>query len=166
VAEFLVAAAGVAGITSVLLVMLLGVGPGADGDLRDGLLPPVFAAVHPTFQTPWLGTLAVGAGVALMAGLLPLGALLQMTNIGTLFAFAVVCTAVPVLRHTKPHGPAAVPGPAQPGRPDPGGARVPAPDVLPAAHNWVRLFLWMALGLASVRRVTGSAQRLAGRPSA
>jgi APA family basic amino acid/polyamine antiporter len=146
-AEFLIAAAGVAGITSVLLVMLLGSARILMAMARDGLLPPPFAAIHPRFRTPWKSTLAVGAFVALMAGLLPLGALLQMTNIGTLFAFAVVSGAVLVMRYTNPDTP----------RP----FRVPFVPVVPVlgvlcclllmlalpAHNWLRLFVWMAIGL-------------------
>src|SRR4029079_12665077 len=77
-AEFLIAAAGVAGITSVLLVMLLGAARILMAMSRDGLLPQFFADIHPAFKTPWKATLAVGAGVAVMAGLLPLGALLEM----------------------------------------------------------------------------------------
>jgi basic amino acid/polyamine antiporter, APA family len=146
-AEFLIAAAGVAGITSVLLVMLLGSARILMAMSRDGLLPPFFAAIHPTFRTPWKSTLAVGGFVALMAGFLPLGALLQMTNIGTLFAFAVVCGAVLVMRYINPTAP----------RP----FRVPFVPVVPVlgvlcclllmlalpAHNWYRLFIWLALGL-------------------
>jgi basic amino acid/polyamine antiporter, APA family len=146
-AEFLIAAAGVAGITSVLLVLLLGSARILMAISRDGLLPPFFADIHPTFRTPWKATIVVGLGVAVMAGLFPLDALLQMTNIGTLFAFAMVCAAVLVLRYTDPSHP----------RP----FRVPlAPVVcvlgvlgclllmfsLPA-HNWYRLFVWMAIGL-------------------
>jgi len=146
-AEFLIAAAGVAGITSVLLVMLLGSARILMAMSRDGLLPPFFAAIHPTFRTPWKSTLAVGGFVAVMAGLLPLGALLQMTNIGTLFAFAVVSGAVLVMRYTNPDAP----------RP----FRVPFVPVVPVlgvlcclvlmlalpSHNWLRLFVWMAVGL-------------------
>jgi APA family basic amino acid/polyamine antiporter len=145
-AEALIGAAGVAGITSVLLVLLLGSARILMAISRDGLLPALFADIHPTFRTPWKATIIVGLAVATMAGLLPLGALLQMTNIGTLFAFAVVCTAVLVLRFTDPAHP----------RP----FRVPlAPVVcvvgvlgclllmfsLPA-YNWYRLFIWMAIG--------------------
>jgi APA family basic amino acid/polyamine antiporter len=137
----------VAGITSVLLVMLLGSARILMAIARDGLLPSFFADIHPTFKTPWKATIVVGCGVALMAGVLPLDALLEMTNIGTLFAFAVVCGAVLTLRFTNPSAP----------RP----FKVPmAPVVcvlgvlgclllmfsLPA-HNWYRLFIWMALGL-------------------
>jgi APA family basic amino acid/polyamine antiporter len=146
-AEFLIAAAGVAGITSVLLVMLLGSARIVMAMSRDGLLPPFFAAVHPTFRTPWKATLAVGGFVAVLAGLFPIEDLVQMTNIGTLFAFAVVSASVLVLRRTQPAHP----------RP----FRVPAAPVvcvlgvigclllmlsLPR-HNWYRLFGWMAIGL-------------------
>src|SRR5262249_29294126 len=90
-AEFIIAAAGVAGITSVLLVMMLS-GPRVFLAMaRDGLVPHrFFADVHPTFRTPWKSTLAVGVFVAVLAGLLPITALLELTNIGTLFAFVIV----------------------------------------------------------------------------
>jgi APA family basic amino acid/polyamine antiporter len=164
-AEFLIAAAGVAGITSVLLVMLLGSARILMAMSRDGLLPPFFATIHPTFKTPWKSTLAVGAFVALMAGLLPLGALLQMTNIGTLFAFAVVCGAVLVLRRTNPTA-------ARP-------FRVPLVPIVPIlgilgclllmfslpAHNWYRLFGWMLIGLV-VYFIYGRQNSVLGRQSA
>jgi len=146
-AEALIGAAGVAGITSVLLVMLLGSARILMAISRDGLLPRQFADIHPSFRTPWKATIVVGLGVSAMAGLLPLDALLQMTNIGTLFAFAVVCGAVLVLRWTNPAAP----------RP----FRVPFVPLVPIlgimgclllmfslpAHNWYRLFGWMAIGL-------------------
>lgn len=143
----LVAAAAIAGITSVLLVLLIGSARVIMAMSRDGLLPPVMATIHPTFRTPWVGSITVGLFVGLFAGTLPLGALLELTNIGTLFAFAVVCGAVLVLRYTDP------------GHPRP--FRVPAAPVvcvlgvlsclllmlsLPA-ENWYRLFVWMAIGL-------------------
>jgi APA family basic amino acid/polyamine antiporter len=146
-AKGLIAAAALAGLTSVLLVMLLGSARILMAMSRDGLLPPVFSAIHPSFRTPWKGTLVVGVFVALMAGLLPLDALLEMTNIGTLFAFAVVCAAVLVMRFVNPTAE----------RP----FKVPAAPVvctlgvlsclllmlsLPAA-NWARLLGWMVLGL-------------------
>jgi amino acid transporter len=104
----------------------------------------------------------VAAGVVAMAGLLPLGALLEMTNIGTLFAFAVVCGAVLVMRYTNPNVPRPFRCPLVP--------VVPAAGVLGClllmfslpAHNWVRLFLWMALGLA-LYFVYGRRHSLIGR---
>jgi APA family basic amino acid/polyamine antiporter len=145
--EFLVAAAGVAGITSVLLVMLLGSARILMAISRDGLLPRLFSDVHPTFRTPWKAQLLVGLGTATLAGLFPIEDLVQMTNIGTLFAFAIVSASVLLLRYTNPGAP----------RP----FRVPvAPVLCPLGvigclalmlslppHNWVRLFLWMAIGL-------------------
>lgn len=147
-AKALISAAALAGLTSVLLVMLLGSARVLMAVSRDGLLPPFFSNIHPAFKTPWKGTMVVGVFVALMAGLLPLDALLEMTNIGTLFAFAVVSGAVLVLRYTNPDAP----------RP----FRVPLVPFLPAlgmlaclllmlslpAQNWYRLLGWMVLGLA------------------
>ena len=70
---------------------------------RDGLVPKkFFADVHPKFQTPWKSTLLIGAFVAVLAGLLPIDALLDLTNIGTLFAFVIVCGAVLIMRVTNP----------------------------------------------------------------
>lgn len=146
-AQGLIAAAALAGLTSVILVSLLGSSRVIMAMSRDGLLPPAFSAIHPTFHTPAKGTILVGLAVALMAGLLPLNALLELTNIGTLFAFAVVCGAVLVMRYTNPDAP----------RP----FRVPfvhAVSVLGVMsclllmlslpeHNWYRLMGWMALGL-------------------
>ena len=107
----------------------------------------------------------VGLGVAVMAGVLPLDALLQMTNIGTLFAFAVVCGAVLVLRYD------------QSGRPRP--FRVPLVPLVPVlgvlgclllmlslpAHNWYRLFAWMAIGLV-IYFAYGRSHSLLGRRTA
>jgi APA family basic amino acid/polyamine antiporter len=146
-AKGLIAAAALAGLTSVLLVMLLGSARVLMAVSRDGLLPPFFSAIHPSFRTPWKGTIVVGICVALMAGLLPLDALLEMTNIGTLFAFAVVCGAVLVLRRTNPDAPRPFKVPLVP--------LVPVLGVvlcvllmlsLPAA-NWARLLGWMVFGL-------------------
>jgi amino acid transporter len=148
-AEFIIAVAGVAGITSVLLVMMLSAPRVFLAMARDGLVPRrVFASVHPTFKTPWISTILIGLFVATMAGLLPIDALLHLTNIGTLFAFVVVCTAVLVMRRTNPDA-------ARPFR-CPFVPLVPALGIglclllmlsLPAS-NWWRLFAWLALGLA------------------
>jgi len=98
-----VAAATVFGITSVLLVMMLS-GPRVFLAMaRDGLVPKgFFADIHPVFRTPWKSTIAIGIFVAVLAGLLPINALLELTNIGTLFAFVVVCAAVLVMRRINP----------------------------------------------------------------
>ncbi|HEV3119099.1 MAG TPA: amino acid permease, partial [Gemmataceae bacterium] len=94
-AEFIIAAAGVAGITSVLLVMMLSAPRVFLAMARDGLVPQkFFADVHPRFRTPWKSTILIGLFVALLAAFLPIDELLYLTNIGTLFAFIIVCAAV------------------------------------------------------------------------
>jgi APA family basic amino acid/polyamine antiporter len=147
-AEIIIAAAGVAGITSVLLVMMLSAPRVFLAMARDGLVPPsFFAAVHPRFRTPWKSTILVGAFVAVGAGLLPIDALLQMTNIGTLFAFTVVCIAVLIMRKTNPDAERPFRCPMVP--------LIPILGIimclllmfsLPWA-NWVRLLGWLAIGL-------------------
>jgi APA family basic amino acid/polyamine antiporter len=147
-AEGLVGVAGVTGITSVLLVMMLS-GPRVFLAMaRDGLLPrAVFGVVHPKFRTPWKSTLLIGACVAVLAGLLPIDVLLHLSNIGTLLAFVIVCSAVLVMRRTHP-------GAARPFR-CPWVPLVPCLGILsclllmfslPAA-NWWRLGGWLALGI-------------------
>ena len=147
-AEVIIATAGVAGITSVLLVMMLSAPRVFLAMARDGLVPPsFFADVHPRFRTPWKSTMLVGAFVAVGAGLLPIDALLQMTNIGTLFAFAIVCTAVLIMRKKNPNAERPFRCPFVP--------VVPILGIimclvlmfsLPAA-NWIRLFGWLLIGL-------------------
>ena len=147
-AEAIIACAGVAGITSVMLVMMLS-GPRVFLAMaRDGLVSrKFFGDVHPRFRTPWRSTILIGCGVILMAGFLPLDALLLLTNIGTLFAFVIVCSAVLIMRRLYPNA-------ERPFR-CPGVPLVPILGVLcclmlmfslPAA-NWFRLLVWMAIGL-------------------
>jgi APA family basic amino acid/polyamine antiporter len=147
-AEFIIAVAGVAGITSVLLVMMLSAPRVFLAMARDGLVPRgIFASVHPTFRTPWISTILIGVFVACLTGFLPIDALLHLTNIGTLFAFVIVCAAVLIMRKTNP-------GAARPFR-CPGVPVVPVLGIgaclllmlsLPAA-NWWRLIAWLVLGL-------------------
>jgi APA family basic amino acid/polyamine antiporter len=98
----LVAVGAVAGITSVLIVMLLGQIRVFYAMSRDGLLSPWLSAVHPRYGTPHRATLVTGIVVAALAGFVPIGVAAEVTNIGTLFAFTLVCGAVLVLRYTKP----------------------------------------------------------------
>lgn len=147
-AEFIIAAAGVAGITSVLLVMMLSAPRVFLAMARDGLVPQsFFADVHPRFRTPWKSTILIGAFVALLTGFMPIGWLLHLTNIGTLFAFVIVCSAVLIMRRIDPTA-------ARP-------FRCPWVPLLPLlgivaclllmfslpADNWYRLFGWLFLGL-------------------
>src|SRR3989475_11141581 len=102
--QYLVAAGAMTGITSVLLVMMLSQPRVMLALGRDGLVPnSFFGAIHPKFRTPWKSTILTGLFVASMAGFLPLTLLAEMTNIGTLFAFVIVCAAVLVMRKTNPN---------------------------------------------------------------
>jgi APA family basic amino acid/polyamine antiporter len=147
-ARYLIAAAGVAGITSVLLVMMLS-GPRVFLAMaRDGLLPRgFFGDVHPTFRTPWKSTIAIGVFVAALTAFLPIDWLLHLTNIGTLFAFVIVCAAVLVMRRINPDAHRPFRCPFVPVVPILGiGACLLLMFSLPAG-NWLRLFGWMVLGL-------------------
>jgi APA family basic amino acid/polyamine antiporter len=147
-AQFLVSIGAIAGITSVLLVMMLSQARIFLAMARDGLLPPkFFAAVHEKFRTPWKSTILTGTCVAIMAAFLPLRILAELVNIGTLLAFVIVCAAVMIMRRTHPdvHRPFRAPF----------GPIVPILGILcclmlmfslPAA-NWVRLGVWLIIGL-------------------
>jgi APA family basic amino acid/polyamine antiporter len=146
-AEFVIAAAGVAGITSVLLVMMLSAPRVFLAMARDGMVPrSFFADVHPRFRTPWKSTILVGIFVATMAGFLPIDALLHMANIGTLFAFLIVCAAVLIMRRTDPTADRPFRAPLYP--------FVPILGILSClllmfslpVENWYRLIGWMVLG--------------------
>lgn len=91
-----------AGLTSVMLILLLGQSRVFFAMSRDHLLPPGFAKVHPRWGTPYRISIVVGGLVALMAGIIPLEELAELVNIGTLFAFVVVSIGVVVLRRTRP----------------------------------------------------------------
>jgi APA family basic amino acid/polyamine antiporter len=91
------------GITSVLMVLLLSQSRIMLAMARDGLLPAgFFGAVHPRFRTPWKSTVLTGIAVGLMGALMPLRVLAELTNIGTLLAFVIVCTAVLIMRRRHP----------------------------------------------------------------
>src|SRR5882672_11290255 len=147
-AEFIIAAAGVAGITSVLLVLMLSAPRVFLAMARDGMVPKhFFGDVHPTFRTPWRSQILVGIFAAMLTGFLPIDALLHLTNIGTLFAFVIVCAAVLIMRQTNPDAERPFRAPFYP--------VVPILGILtclllmfslPAA-NWYRLLAWMLIGL-------------------
>ncbi len=143
----LVAAGAVAGITSVLLVMLMGQPRIFFSMSRDQLLPAAVSKVHPRFRTPYITTIITGLVVAFFAGLIRIDVVGEMTSIGTLFAFVVVCMAVMILRVKRPDAP----------RP----FRVAWGPVFPVlgmfscvylmAHlpviTWVRFLVWLDIGM-------------------
>ncbi|MFC4034927.1 amino acid permease [Streptomyces polygonati] len=136
------------GLTSVVMILLLGQTRVFFAMSRDGLLPRAFSQVHPKFGTPYRTTVLLGVVVAAISGFFSVGALEEMVNIGTLFAFVVVAVGVVVLRRTRPDLPRAF--------------RAPWVPVLPvlsvcaslwlmlnlSVETWLRFAVWMLLGLA------------------
>ena len=102
-AVFIITTAATIGLVSVMLVMMLGQTRVFLGMAKDGLLPKFFSKIHPQFQTPWKSTILVGLVVSLVASFTPIGVLSDMTSFGTLFAFAMVCLAVLILRQREPN---------------------------------------------------------------
>ncbi|MFQ3650189.1 MAG: amino acid permease [Gemmataceae bacterium] len=148
ISELIINVAGVAGITSVLLVLMLSGPRVLLAMARDGLIPKgFFADVHPVFKTPWKSTIAVGCFVTILAGVLPIDALLELTNIGTLFAFAVVCMAVLVMRRTNPQAHRPFRCPLVPVIPILGGLLCVMLMMSLPVGNWLRLVVWLLLGL-------------------
>ncbi len=147
-AHFIIAGGAVVGITSVLLVLMLSQPRVMLAMARDGLVPKgFFGAVHPRFQTPWLSQIVMGVAVSAMAGFLPLRVLAELVNIGTLLAFAVVCTAVLILRKTHPHARRPFRVKFVPLVPLLGiGSALLLMLSLPR-ENWWRLLLWLLAGL-------------------
>ena len=147
-ASHVITLGALAGLTSVMLVMLLGQTRVLYSMANDGLLPKkFFAAVHPKFRTPYKNTIAVGLLAAIVGSVTPIDDIGKMVNIGTLLAFVIVCIAVMVLRNTNPNQP----------RP----FRTPLVPVVPVLGiifngymmyklgwiNWARLIIWLIIGL-------------------
>ena len=147
-AQFLVSLGALAGITSVLVVMMLSLPRVLLAIARDGLLPPkFFGAVHTKFRTPWKSTILVGFGVALLSAVLPLELLAELVNIGTLLAFVIVCSAVLIMRKTHPEAERPFRVPLFPLTPILGVVLcLVLMFSLPPA-NWLRLFAWLFAGL-------------------
>jgi APA family basic amino acid/polyamine antiporter len=147
-AQFLISLGALAGITSVLLVMMLSQPRVLLAMSRDGLLPPsFFAAVHPRFHTPYKSTMLTGLCVAVLAGTLPIDVLSELVNIGTLLAFVIVCAAVLVMRRTNPDAERPFRAPLVPLVPILGmGFCLMLMFSLPW-ENWLRLVIWLGIGL-------------------
>src|SRR4029079_3748928 len=169
-AQAILSVAGVAGITSVMLVTMLSQARILLAIARDGLLPRAFfAAVHPRFRTPWKSTLVTGAFVGALSAFLPIDVLLTLVNMGTLLAFVIVCAAVLVMRRTHSEAERPFRAPFVP--------LVPILGILSClllmfslpSENWIRLVVWLVIGLViyfgygrhhSVMRVAGEAEGL------
>src|SRR5438552_14742109 len=146
--QYLVAAGAMTGITSVLLVMMLAQQRVMLALGRGGLVPnSFFGAVHPKWRTPWKSTILTGLFVASMAGFIPLSILAEMTSIGTLFAFVIVCGAVMVMRRTNPNANRPFRAPFVPLVPILGIATCLLLMFSLPAENWYRLIIWLLIGL-------------------
>ena len=146
--SFLVKLGAIAGLGSVMLVMLLGQSRVFYSMSRDGLLPEWAGAVHPKFRTPWISSITVGLFVAVFASVIPIGILGELVSIGTLLAFVIVCAGVWLLRIRRPelHRPFSTPW-------------VPFVPIMGIVisfalmaslpfDTWIRLFVWLAIGMA------------------
>jgi len=147
-ASYLITAGALAGLTSVMLVMLLGQTRVLYSMANDGLLPrKFFAAIHPKFRTPYKNTILVGLLAAIVGSTIPIDDIGRMVNIGTLLAFVIVCIAVLVLRRTNPDQ-------ARPFR-TPWVPFVPIMGIVFNGYmmyklgwiNWARLIIWLGIGL-------------------
>ena len=136
------------GLTSVMLVMLLGQSRVFYSMSRDGLLPPLFSQIHPKFRTPWRCNLLLMVFVSLFAAFAPIAIVGQMTSIGTLFAFVLVCGGIIIMRRTHPELPRPFRTPWVPVVPVLG---IVVNILLMAGlglSNWARLIIWLFIGLA------------------
>lgn len=146
-AQFLISLGAIAGITSVLLVMMLSQPRVILAMARDGLVPrSFFGAIHERFRTPWKSTIITGIFVATLGAFLPLRVLAELVNIGTLFAFVVVCAAVLIMRRTNPKAPRPFKAPFVPLTPILGILTCTLLMFSLPAENWWRLIIWLAIG--------------------
>lgn len=139
--------AAIAGLTSVILVMLLGQPRIFYAMAKDGLLPPVFAKIHPRFKTPYMGTIISGVVAIIIAGVLPINILGEMVSIGTLLAFVIVCFGIIVLRRNKPDLYRPFKTPLVPWIPLLGAATCFLQMIALPLDTWLRLIIWMFIGI-------------------
>ena len=135
------------GYASVVLVMLMGQSRVFFSMSKDGLLPPVFSHLHSRFRTPARSNLLFMVVIAACSGLVPPGVAGEMTSIGTLFAFALVCLGVIVVRRTQPDAPRSFKTPLVPYIPAAGVVCCVAMMLFLPADTWIRLVMWMVLGI-------------------
>src|SRR5512133_2264349 len=138
--------AAIAGLSSVILVMLMGQPRIFYSMSKDGLLPSVFSKVHPRFKTPYVSTIITGTVAMIIAGVLPISILGELVSIGTLLAFIIVCISVLVLRKTRPDIERPFRTPWVPVIPILGAVICFAQMAALPLDTWLRLLLWLMLG--------------------
>lgn len=139
--------AAIAGLSSVILVMLMGQPRIFFSMSKDGLLPPLFSKIHPRFKTPYVSTLITGFIALILAGVLPINILGELVSIGTLLAFAIVCIGIIVLRVKRPDIKRAFKTPLVPLIPILGAGICFLQMFALPWETWARLMAWMALGI-------------------
>ncbi len=137
----------IAGLSSVVLVLLLSQPRIFYTMAKDGLLPGIFSSVHPKFKTPYITTILTGIAAMVVAGLLPIEILGALVSIGTLLAFAIVCLSVLVLRKTQPDLPRPFKTPFVPWVPVLGALFSFVQMIALPVDTWLRLLIWMGIGL-------------------
>lgn len=137
----------IAGLSSVILVMLMGQPRIFFSMAQDGLLPASFARVHPRYKTPYIPTIITGVVAGLVAGLFPIGVLGELVSIGTLLAFALVCGGILVLRYKHPELKRPFKTPLFPVIPILGVLSSLGVMATLPGDTWLRLIVWMAVGL-------------------
>jgi len=146
--EYLVLIGSIFGLSTVMLVMLLGQSRVFFSMSRDGLLPEWAGRVHPRFRTPYISSITVGLFVAIFASLIPIGILGELVSIGTLLAFVIVSAGVWVLRRRRPDLPRPFKTPLVPLVPILGMVVSLFLMASLPGDTWLRLLIWLAIGLA------------------
>ncbi|MEV4246593.1 amino acid permease [Streptosporangium canum] len=163
-AATLISIGALAGLTTVVMILMLGMSRVMFAMSRDNLLPRGLSRVHPRFGTPYRITILMGVVVAILAGLVPLSTIAELVNIGTLFAFVIVSIAVVILRRTRPDLPRSFRTPLVP--------LVPILSVLSCLYlmlnlpveTWLRFVVWMIIGIVVYATYGHRHSRVSRRP--